>query len=102
MPPSPLLVGELSDWTENLIIKIMWENLRPRLMNWLMKKRALGITDNELDKAWYMHFDGAFSRLGKGAGIVLQSPSGKISKFSYTLEFEATNNVAEYEAYSLA
>jgi ribonuclease HI len=56
------------------------------------------VNDNELDKVWYMHFDGAFSRLGKGAGIVLQSPSGKISKFSYRLEFEATNNVAEYEA----
>jgi len=56
------------------------------------------VKDNELDKVWYMHFDGAFSRLGKGAGIVLQSPSGKISKFSYRLEFEATNNVAEYEA----
>jgi hypothetical protein len=29
------------------------------------------VKDNELDKIWYMHFDGAFSRLGKGAGIVL-------------------------------
>jgi hypothetical protein len=56
------------------------------------------VKDNELDRVWHMHFDGAFSRLGKGAGIVLQSPSGKISKFSYRLEFEATNNVAEYEA----
>jgi hypothetical protein len=56
------------------------------------------VKENELDKIWYMHFDGAFSRLGKGAGIVLQSPSGKISMFSYRLEFEATNNVAEYEA----
>jgi ribonuclease HI len=56
------------------------------------------VKDNELDKVWYMHFDGAFSRLGKGAGIVLQAPSGKVSKFAYRLEFDATNNVAEYEA----
>jgi ribonuclease HI len=56
------------------------------------------VKDNELDKVWYMHFDGAFSRLGKGAGIVLQAPNGKISKFAYRLEFDATNNVAEYEA----
>jgi ribonuclease HI len=54
--------------------------------------------DNELDKVWHMHFDGAFSRLGKGAGIVLQAPNGKVSKFAYRLEFDATNNVAEYEA----
>ena len=82
-------------------------------MNWYMKKRALGIMpfcltqlcpledkvkDNELDKVWYMYFDGAFSRLGKGVGIVLQAPNGKVSKFAYRLEFDATNNVAEYEA----
>jgi ribonuclease HI len=56
------------------------------------------VKDNELDKVWYMHFDGAFSRLGKGVGIVLQAPNGKVSKFAYRLEFDATNNVAEYEA----
>jgi ribonuclease HI len=56
------------------------------------------VQDNELDKVWYMNFDGVFSRLGKGAGIVLQVPNGKVSKFAYRLEFDATNNVAEYEA----
>jgi ribonuclease HI len=54
--------------------------------------------DNELDKVWYMNFDGAFSRTGKGVGIVLQSPNGEILKFSYSLEFDATNNVAKYQA----
>jgi ribonuclease HI len=56
------------------------------------------VQNNELDKVWYMNFDGAFSRLGKGVGIVLQAPNGKVSKFAYRLEFDATNNVAEYEA----
>jgi ribonuclease HI len=56
------------------------------------------VQDNELDKLWYMNFDGAFSRAGKGVGIVLQAPNGKVSKFAYRLEFDATNNVAEYEA----
>lgn len=50
------------------------------------------------DKVWYMYFDGAASRQGKGAGIVLKSPLVHIFKFAYRLEFEATNNVAEYEA----
>jgi hypothetical protein len=56
------------------------------------------VKDSELDKVWYMNFDGAFSRAGKGVEIVLQSPSGEVMKFSYRLEFDATNNVAEYEA----
>ena len=44
-----------------------------------------------------MHFDGAKSRHGVGAGIVLISPSGEEKYFSFRLEFEATNNMAEYE-----
>ena len=45
-----------------------------------------------------MHFDGAFPRSGKGTGIVIESPSQKEFNFSYRLEFNAINNVAEYEA----
>ena len=50
------------------------------------------------NQVWKMHFDGAKSRHGVGAGIVLISPSGEEKCFSFRLEFEATNNVAEYEA----
>ena len=45
-----------------------------------------------------MNFDGAHSRVGKGAGVVITSPKGKTFNFAYKLEFEATINVAEYEA----
>ena len=45
-----------------------------------------------------MNFDGTHSRYGKGAGVVITSPKGQIFKFAFRLEFEATNNVVEYEA----
>jgi ribonuclease HI len=45
-----------------------------------------------------MFFDGASSREGVGARVVLVSPVQEIISLSYKLEFEATNNVAEYEA----
>jgi ribonuclease HI/transposase InsO family protein len=54
--------------------------------------------EKETNKAWKMNFDGAHSRSGKGAGIVLVSPTGKSHNFAFRLEFDATNNVAEYEA----
>jgi hypothetical protein len=41
------------------------------------------VQDNELDKVWYMNFDGSFSREGKGVGIVLQAPNGEVLKFAY-------------------
>jgi ribonuclease HI len=56
------------------------------------------IQDNELDKVWYMNYDDSFSRVGKGVGIVIQDPNGEVLKFAYRLEFDATNNVVEYEA----
>ena len=45
-----------------------------------------------------MFFDGASSSEGAGAGVVFVSPCQEAISLSYKLEFEATNNVAEYEA----
>ena len=47
---------------------------------------------------WKMFFDGASSKEGVGAGVVLVSPAQETISLSYKLEFEATNNVEEYEA----
>jgi ribonuclease HI len=43
-----------------------------------------------------MFFDGACSR--EGARVFFVSPSQETMSLSYKLEFETTNNVAEYEA----
>ena len=45
-----------------------------------------------------MFFDGAYSREGAGAGVFFVSPTQETISLSYKLEFETTNNVAEYEA----
>jgi hypothetical protein len=47
---------------------------------------------------WKMFFNGASSKEGDGAGVVFVSPCQDTIPFFYKLEFEATNNVAEYEA----
>ena len=56
------------------------------------------IKDEKIDEVWKMCFDGAHSKAGMGAGIVIISPSNKIYNFAFKLEFEASNNVAKYEA----
>jgi ribonuclease HI len=45
-----------------------------------------------------MFFDGASYKDGVGAGVVLVSPTRETIALSYKLEFEATNNVAKYQA----
>ncbi|XP_074266902.1 uncharacterized protein LOC141590194 [Silene latifolia] len=47
------------------------------------------------DEVWDIYFDGASSSMGYGVGILLISPKGE------HLDFLATNNAAEYEAYLL-
>ena len=56
------------------------------------------IKDENIDEVWKMYFDGANSKSRKGTSIVIISPSNKIYNFAFGLEFEASNNVAEYEA----
>ncbi|KAH9303232.1 hypothetical protein KI387_014815, partial [Taxus chinensis] len=43
-------------------------------------------------------FDGACSKIGNGASIVLLSPSLEEFAFSFKLNFECTNEIFEYEA----
>jgi ribonuclease HI len=45
-----------------------------------------------------MYFDGSSSKEGSGAGIFLISPSQEVITLSCKMEFETTNNIAEYEA----
>jgi len=50
------------------------------------------------NKVWKMYFDVSSSKEGSGAGILLISPFEEVITLSYKLEFETTNNIAEYEA----
>jgi hypothetical protein len=55
--------------------------------------------DEEIKEgSWGLDFDGAHSSVGSGAGIVLRSPDNETTLFSYRLEFDCTNNIAEYES----
>lgn len=47
---------------------------------------------------WSLYFDGSKSTEGSGAGCILVSPQGEKTMLSCRLEFECTNNTAEYEA----
>ncbi|EOX99266.1 Uncharacterized protein TCM_007872 [Theobroma cacao] len=52
---------------------------------------------NELNP-WKVYFDGASNALGHGIGAVLISPNGKYYPATARLNFNCTNNMAEYEA----
>ena len=47
---------------------------------------------------WVLKFDGSSTNKSSRAGVVITSPFGTKIALSFTLEFECTNNQAEYEA----
>lgn len=50
------------------------------------------------EDVWKLYFDGAANQRGFGIGILLVSPEGPHIPLSFKLNFEVTNNQAEYEA----
>ncbi|XP_048599893.1 uncharacterized protein LOC125580006 [Brassica napus] len=47
---------------------------------------------------WILHVDGSSTNKGSGAGVQLQSPTGKLIRQSFSFDFAASNNEAEYES----
>ncbi|KAH7834736.1 hypothetical protein Vadar_019075 [Vaccinium darrowii] len=47
---------------------------------------------------WVLYFDGAANQKGFGIGVLLVSPEGSHIPLAFKLNFEVTNNQAEYEA----
>ncbi|XP_040947359.1 uncharacterized protein [Gossypium hirsutum] len=48
--------------------------------------------------SWKLSFNGASNAIGNGIGAVLVSPNGDHYPFTSKLNFDCTNNMAEYEA----
>jgi hypothetical protein len=50
------------------------------------------------NQIWSLYFDGSKSKEGAGAGCIIIDPTGNKTLLACRLEFECTNNIAEYEA----
>ncbi|KAK5833143.1 hypothetical protein PVK06_016956 [Gossypium arboreum] len=54
--------------------------------------------DSQEGHPWKLNFDGASNAVGNGIGAVLVSPNGDHYPFTSKLDFDCTNNMAEYKA----
>ncbi|XP_040948656.1 uncharacterized protein [Gossypium hirsutum] len=54
--------------------------------------------DPQENHSWRLNFDGASNALGNGIGAILVSSNGDYHPFTSKLDFDCTNNMAEYEA----
>lgn len=54
--------------------------------------------ENETTGWWSLYFDGSTGREGVGAGIWITSPDKESKFLSYKINFDCTNNMADYES----
>ncbi|XP_061371469.1 uncharacterized protein LOC133314049 [Gastrolobium bilobum] len=48
---------------------------------------------------WNVYVDGSSNSKGSGAGVIIENPEGVAIEYSMQLDFETSNNKAEYEAF---
>lgn len=56
------------------------------------------VNNKEREGWWSLYFNGSSGKEGAGAGIWITSPSDESNFYSYKLNFDCTNNMAEYES----
>ncbi|KAL0293935.1 UNVERIFIED_CONTAM: hypothetical protein Sangu_2452700 [Sesamum angustifolium] len=52
----------------------------------------------EVTPPWKMYFDGVSHKEGSDAGVVFVTSEGEVLPYSFTLTYNCSNNVAEYQA----
>ncbi|KAA3485074.1 RNA-directed DNA polymerase (Reverse transcriptase), Ribonuclease H [Gossypium australe] len=62
------------------------------------KERAIYYLSDPEECSWKLNFDEASKAIGNGIGAVMVSPDGDNYPFTSKLDFDCTNNMAEYEA----
>ena len=50
-----------------------------------------------MEEWWSLYFDGSVRKEGAGARIWMTSPTDESKFYSYKLNFDCTNNMAEYK-----
>jgi hypothetical protein len=80
---------------ESLIVAYYTKALRNNIAIWV-KRSKKNIVDGA--QIWSLYSDGSKSKEGANARCVLIDPIGNKTFISYRLDFECTNNTAEYEA----
>jgi hypothetical protein len=66
------------------------------IADWMLGAHEEGCTTGT--KAWTVFCDGLWGTFGAGAAAILISPSKIKTCYAARLEFNYTNNIAEYEA----
>ncbi|XP_015955836.1 uncharacterized protein LOC107480200 [Arachis duranensis] len=94
----PELAGRMIKWSIELSEFDIQFQPRSALKAQILADFISELTPDQNNRPWELHVDGASSRRGSGAGIILKQGDEVIAEQSLQFNFPASNNDAEYEA----
>ncbi|XP_016164614.1 uncharacterized protein LOC107607148 [Arachis ipaensis] len=94
----PELAGRLTKWSIELSEFDIQFQPRSALKAQILADFISELTSDVHNKCWELHVDGASSKGGSGAGIILKEGDTVVAEQSLQFHFPANNNQAEYEA----
>ncbi|XP_057744562.1 uncharacterized protein LOC130962356 [Arachis stenosperma] len=94
----PELAERLTKWSIELSEFDIQFQTRSALKAQILADFITEMTSDEHIETWELHVDGASSREGSGAGIILKEGNKVVAEQSLQFHFSASNNQAEYEA----
>nr|XP_025641263.1 uncharacterized protein LOC112736141 [Arachis hypogaea] len=94
----PELAGRLTKWSIELSEFDIQFQTRPALKAQVLTDFITEMTPHDHIETWELHVDGASSREGSGAGMILKEGNKVVAEQALQFHFSASNNQAEYEA----
>ncbi|XP_042441316.1 uncharacterized protein LOC122026652 [Zingiber officinale] len=95
---NPEASGRLIKWTTELNEFDIQYQPRTTIKAQSLADFITEVQDPEPEITWKVYVDGSSTRQGSGVGILLISPKKERMQLSVRLDYQATNNKAEYEA----
>ncbi|XP_075486372.1 uncharacterized protein LOC142525978 [Primulina tabacum] len=107
----PVLTGRIGKWSlalaEFTLIYCPQKSVKGQAVaGFLADHPMIDVTGNVpgdipvfcINQPWILKFDGSSTEMASGVGVVITSPTGVKTALSFNLDFQCTNNQAEYEA----
>jgi hypothetical protein len=90
------LPAKESPVSDNTILELLFYTHEPYLSD---ERREISAPElGEKEEFWTLHFDGSKTKEGARLGCVLIDPEKNKTLIACILEFDCTNNIADYEA----
>ncbi|XP_074560279.1 uncharacterized protein LOC141816393 [Curcuma longa] len=90
--------GRLIKWTTELSEYDIQYQPRTAIKAQALADFLKEVVSGESTETWKIYVDGSATKNDSGVGVVLCSPQGETLQLAVRLQFQATNNEAEYEA----